>query len=65
MDPEAHLHISEIKIRLLPGQMARLTALAAARDAPRAVVARELIVRALAALEAELEQPTQDVRRAA
>jgi hypothetical protein len=65
MDPEADLHVAEIKVRLLPGQMARLCALAAARDAPRAVVARELIVRALAALEAELNQPVQSGRRAA
>jgi len=65
MDPEAHLHVSEIKVRLLPGQMARLSALAAARDAPRAVVARELIVRSLAALEAELDQSMSAERRAA
>jgi hypothetical protein len=53
MDPKTDA-ATEIHVRLLPGQMTRLAAMAAARVVPPAVVARELIVRELTALEAQL-----------
>ena len=63
IDPEARLHVMEIKVRLLPVQAARLRALASARDAPPAVVARECLLAGLALAEAS--QPSVPDRRAA
>ena len=51
MDGEAHLHICEVKLRLTPAQRERLDQLARERDAPRGVVGRELLLRALAEAE--------------
>lgn len=64
-DPEAHLHVAEIKVRLTPGQADRLRALARRGDAPPAVLARTLLLRALTELERQLDAHEQPDRRAA
>lgn len=64
-DPEARLHIHEIKVRLTPVQRERLLALARARDIPPAVLARELLLAELRAVERALGQAGGQDRRAA
>jgi hypothetical protein len=63
-DPERYLHIREVKVRLRPGQMDRLATLARHRDAPIAVVARELLLNELARAE-QVETAKPENRRAA
>lgn len=62
-DPEARLHCSPVKVRLMPGQMDRLQSLARARDVPPAVLARELLLRQLAQAEQAEQAEQADLRR--
>lgn len=42
-DPEANLHVCEVKVRLRPEDKALLEALSRKLDVPRAVLARKMI----------------------